>query len=262
MAQLKLDKTQEIIKTKEEMTLEMERKVAQIENDNFDQMNKKDLELKDLQERVYKANENLDKARVESANKLEQLREDERILREQTVDNMKGEFRKREMEWQRRLKNMDTRHKNEVEDLNKEMEDALHHQKDQFDIKVKSLNNDHEKELDSVMMQLNDSQKVLAEVTAEKAQQMFEHENEMKIQLTDLQRQLEDKFLLEKNEKIMFMNKDFEMKMDRKKMDHDQELARIKFQTSLEEQKVIRANNLNFELGKWRARIYSLYFKL
>ena len=64
MTQLKLDKAQEINKTKEEMTLEMERKVAQIENDNFDQMNKKDLELKDLQERVYKANENLDKARV------------------------------------------------------------------------------------------------------------------------------------------------------------------------------------------------------
>ena len=64
MAQVKVEKAQEINKTKEEMTLEMERKVAQIENDNFDQMNKKDLELKDLQERVYKANENLDKARV------------------------------------------------------------------------------------------------------------------------------------------------------------------------------------------------------
>ena len=183
------------------------------------------------------------------------MREEERIQREQTVDNMKGEFKKREMEWQRRLKNMDTRHKNEVEDLNKEMEDALHHQKDQYDIKVKSLSNDHEKELDSVMMQLNDSQKELAEVTAEKAQQMFEHENEMKIQLTDLQRQLEDKFLLEKNEKIMVMNKDFEMKMERKEAGHDQDLERVKFQTSLEEQKVIRANNLNFELGECRVQL-------
>ena len=47
----------------------------------------------------------------------------------------------------------------------------------------------------------------------------------------------------------MFLNKDFEMKLERKETEHDQQIARAKFQASMEEQKVIRANHLNFELG-------------
>ena len=43
---------------------------------------------------------------------------------------------------------------------------------------------------------------------------MFDHENEMKIHLADLQRHLEQRFSTEKDEKIMILNKDFEMKID------------------------------------------------
>ena len=71
----------------------------------------------------------------------------------------------------------------------------------------------------------------------------------MKIQLADLQRHLEQRFSTEKDEKIMILNKDFEMKIERKETDYKQQLSRIKFQNNMEEQKVIRANNLISELG-------------
>merc|ERR1711860_145127 len=85
----------------------------------------------------------------------------------------------------------------------------------------------------SLMMKLNDTQNELERITAEKDQQMFEHENEMKIQMADMQRFLEEKFMSEKNE-----------------TEYDQQIARAKFQASMEEQKVIRANHFNFELEK------------
>ena len=236
-------------KVKEKLIIEMEKKLAQKDTDHHNEMNDKAAELKELQDMVYKANENLDKARLDATNKLEEQKKDERILNEQTIDSISGDLKKREKEFQRTLKNMSYRHKEEVENLIAKMENDYKHQKDQNDIKIKSLNNDHDKKLDSFLKQLNDSQLKLKDITAEKDRQMFEFENEKKIQMADMQRLLEEKFIIEKNEKILFLNKDFDMKMDRKEKEHDQQLARVKFQTSMEKQKVIRANHMNSELG-------------
>ena len=249
VTQLKLEKCQEVNQVKEDLTLEMEKKLAQRDMDHHDEMKERAIELKELQDQLSKTNENLDQARLESANKLEQQREEERILRETTVDNMNKEFQKKEKEFKRRLNNMDIRHKEKVEDLNKDMENALKHQKDQYNIKAKSMSNDHDKELEIVKKQLDDANKKLEAVSAEKVQEMFDHENEMKIQLADLQRHLEQRFSTEKDEKIMMLNKDFEMKIERKETEQEQQLSRIKFQNNMEEQKVLRANNLISELG-------------
>lgn len=249
VAQLKLEKFQEVNKVKGDLTLEMEKKLAQRDIDHHDEIKERAIELKELQGQLCKLNEHLDQARLESANKLEQQREDERILREKTVDNMKAEFQKKEKEFKRRQKVMDTRHKQEVEDLNKDMEKALHHQKDQYNIKVKSMRNDFDKELETVKKQLDDSQKKLEAVSAEKDQQMFDHESDIRVKLADLQRHLEEQFSIEKDEKLLVQEKDFEMKMERKVTEHEQQLSRIKFQHAMEEQKVIRANNLNFKHG-------------
>ncbi len=249
VAQLKLEKCQEVNQVKEDLTLEMEKKLAQRDMDHHDEMKERAIELKELQDQLSKTNENLDQARLESANKLEQQREEERILRETTVDNMNKEFQKKEKEFKRRLNNMDIRHKEKVEDLNKDMENALKHQKDQYNIKAKSMSNDHDKELEIVKKQLDDANKKLEAVSAEKVQEMFDHENEMKIHLADLQRHLEQRFSTEKDEKIMMLNKDFEMKIERKETEQEQQLSRIKFQNNMEEQKVLRANNLISELG-------------
>ena len=143
---------------------------------------------------------------------------------------------------------MDTRHKQEVEDW-KDMEIALHHQKDQFNIKIKSMRNDYDKELETVKKQLADSQKKLEAVSNEQDQQMFDHESDLKVKLAELQRHLEEQFSNEKDEKLMILEKDFEMKIERKETEHQQQLSMIKFQHAMEEQKVIRANNLNFEHG-------------
>ena len=234
---------------KEDMILEMEKKLSQKDIDHQKEMNGKAVELKELQDMVYKANENLDKARVESSKKLEEQKEDEKGFSDQTIDSLSGELRKREKEFQRILKSMEYRHKEEVKNLERKRDNDVNYLKDQYDLKIKSLKIDHEKERKSLMKKLNDTQNELERITAEKDQQMFEHENEMKIQMADMQRFLEEKFMSEKNEKISFLNKDFEMKLERKETEHDQQIARAKFQASMEEQKVIRANHLNFELG-------------
>ena len=234
---------------KEDMILEMEKKLAQKDIDHHDEMNDKAIELKELQDMVYKANENLDRARVEAANKLEEQKEDEKGLNDQTIESLSGELKKREKEFQRKLKNIEQRYKEEVENLERKRDNDVSYLKDQYDLKIKSLKIDHEKELQSIIKKLNDTQNELERISAEKDQQIFEHENEMKIQMADMQRLLEEKFMSEKNEKISFLNKDFEMKLERKETEHDQHIARAKFQASMEEQKVIRANHLNFELG-------------
>ena len=105
-------------------------------------------------------------------------------------------------------------------------------------------------ELERFLKKLNETQIKLEDLSAEKERQMFEHENEMKIQMADMQRLLEDKFMSENNGKILFLNKDFEMRMERKEAEQDHKIARVKFQASMEKQKAIRANHLNFELGK------------
>ena len=250
VAQLKLDHVQEVNKVKEDMILEMEKKLTQKDIDHHDEMNDKAIELKELQDMVYKANENLDRARVEAANKLEEQKEDEKGLNDQTIESLSGELKKREKEFQRILKSMEYRHKEEVKNLERKRDSDVNYLQDQYDLKIKSLKIDHDKELEGFMKKLNDTQNELERISAEKDQQMFEHENEMSIQMADMQRLLEEKFMSEKNEKILFLNKDFEMKLERKETEHDQQIARAKFQASMEEQKVIRANHLNFELGK------------
>merc|ERR1711860_419126 len=115
VVQLKLDHTQEVKKVKEDMILEMERKLTQKDIDHHDEMNDKAIELKELQEMVYKANESLDRARVEATKKLEEQKEDEKGLNDQTIESLSGELKKREKEFQRKLKNMEYRHKEEVE---------------------------------------------------------------------------------------------------------------------------------------------------
>ena len=191
---------------KEKLIIEMEKKLAQKDTDHHDQMNEKATELKELQDMVCKANENLDEARLDATNKLEKHKEYERILNEQTIDSMRGELKKREKEFQRTLKNMSSRHKEEVENLIAKLENEIKHQKDQNDINIKSLNNDHDKKLDSFLKKLNDSQMKLKDISAEKHRQMFEFENETKIQMADMQRLLEEKFIIEKNEKILFLS--------------------------------------------------------
>jgi len=186
----------------------------------------------------------------EAAKKLEEQKEDEKGFSDQTIDSLSGELKKREKEFQRILKNMEYRHKEEVKNLERKRDNDVNYLQDQYDLKIKSLKIDHEKELQSIIKKLNDTQNELERITAEKDQQMFDHENEMKIQMADMQRFLEEKFMSEKNEKISFLNKDFEMKLERKETEHDQHIARAKFQASMEEQKVIRANHLNFELEK------------
>ena len=244
VAQLKLDHVQEVNKVKEDMILEMEKKLTQKDIDHHEEMNDKAIELKELQDMVYKANENLDRARVEAAaNKLEEQKEDKKGISDQTIESLSGELRKRE-------KDMEHRYKEEVENMERKRDIDVSYLKVQYDLKIKSLKIDHDKERKSLMKKLNDTQNELERITAEKDQQMFEHENEMKIQMADMQRFLEEKFMSEKNEKISFLNKDFEMKLERKETEHDQQIARAKFQASMEEQKVIRANHLNFELGK------------
>ena len=68
-------------------------------------------------------------------------------------------------------------------------------------------------------------------------------------QLTNLQRELEEKHSKEEKEKIFWLTKEFEMKLQRQENEHEKQIERQKFQTTNEEAKVIRANNLNFELG-------------
>ena len=251
VAQLKLDHVQEVNKVKEDMILEMEKKLTQKDIDHHEEMNDKAIELKELQDMVYKANENLDRARVEAANKLEEQKEDEKGISDQTIESLSGELKKTQKEFQRILKNMEYCHKEEVKNLERKRDNDVSYLQDQYDLKIKSLKIDHDKELEGFMKKLNDTQNELERISAEKDQQMFEHENEMKIQMADMQRFLEEKFMSEKNEKISFLNKDFEMKLERKETEHDQQIARAKFQASMEEQKVIRANHLNFELGKY-----------
>ena len=251
VAQLKLDHVQEVNKVKEDMILEMEKKLTQKDIDHHEEMNDKAIELKELQDMVYKANENLDRARVEAAaNKLEEQKEDKKGISDQTIESLSGELRKREKEFQRKLKDMEHRYKEEVENMERKRDIDVSYLKVQYDLKIKSLKIDHDKELEGFMKKLNDTQNEVERISAEKDQQMFEHENEMSIQMADMQRLLEEKFMSEKNEKISFLNKDFEMKLERKETEHDQQIARAKFQASMEEQKVIRANHLNFELGK------------
>ena len=78
VAQLKLEKCQEVNQVKEDLTLEMEKKLAQRDMDHHDEMKERAIELKELQDQLSTTNENLDQARLESANKLEQQREEER----------------------------------------------------------------------------------------------------------------------------------------------------------------------------------------
>ena len=231
---------------KQDMILEMEKKLTQKDINHYDEMNDKAIELKELQDMVYKADENLERANLEAANKLD----DEKGLIDQTINSMSEELKKREKEFQRKLKIMDCRHREELEKLHKKRDNDLNHLKDQYDLKIKSLKIDHDKELEGFLKKLDETQIKLEDVSAEKERQMFEHENEMKIQMADMQRLLEEKFISERNEKILFLNKDFEMRMERKEAEHDHKIARVKFQASMEKQKVIRANHLNFELGK------------
>merc|ERR1712137_1265424 len=136
VVQLKLDHTQEVKKVKEDMILEMEKKLAQKDIDHHDEMNDKAIELKELQDMVYKAHENLDRARVEAANKLEEQKEDEKGLNDQTIESLSGELKKREKEFQRILKSMEYRHKEEVQNLEKKRDNDVNYLKDQYDLKI------------------------------------------------------------------------------------------------------------------------------
>ena len=125
----------------------------------------------------------------------------------------------------------------------------LDNQKAEHETKIKSITNSHEKEVNGMKKQIKDTKKELETVCAEKAQQKFDNENEIKIQLTNLQRELEEKHSKEEKEKIYWLTKEFEMKLQRQENEHEKQIERQKFQTTNEEAKVTRANNLNFELG-------------
>jgi len=109
ISQMKLDHSQKMNKQKDDMVVEFKKRQAEMEMAQHDQMNEKNIELKELQQKVLTANESLDRARIENANKLEQQQEEERLLREKTIDNMNVEFKKREKEYERRLTNKDAR---------------------------------------------------------------------------------------------------------------------------------------------------------
>ena len=67
------------------MILEMEKKLTQKDINHYDEMNDKAIELKELQDMVYKADENLERANLEAANKLD----DEKGLIDQTINSIK-----------------------------------------------------------------------------------------------------------------------------------------------------------------------------
>ena len=70
---------------KQDMILEMEKKLTQKDINHYDEMNDKAIELKELQDMVYKADENLERANLEAANKLD----DEKGLIDQTINSIK-----------------------------------------------------------------------------------------------------------------------------------------------------------------------------
>ena len=68
--------------------------------------------------------------------------------------------------------------------------------------------------------------------------------------LADKKKQQEERLSAELKEKNDLMNKEFENHVKRLESDQEQQLTRVNQKKKIEEEKVIRANNMNTELGK------------
>ena len=249
MAQLRNEKSKELKKIENEMDEETKKELKQKMDNHNELMDNKEKELGDLQAEKEKANEDLDKAKKDGQDKVKQQADEERKLREETVDKLGEDLKKKEEDWKRRLANKDARKKEEEENLKATMSDDLQYQKDQHEISKKSILYEHEKEVGTLTKDLSDKKKDLDAILAEKSQQMFDNENEIISKLADQKKQMEEKFLAEVKEKNLILNKEFEMQVEKLEKDHEQQLARVNQKKTSEEQKVIRANNMNNELG-------------
>ena len=250
VAEEKRSLDQDIDKTKDEKKIEMEKKMAELEVDNHDKMNEKQLELKRAQEDLKTNERDVDMARTETEAKCEQQREDEKILREQTVNSMKEEFNMKDKDYQRRYTNKDMEHKAAIEELNKKKESDFVHLRDMNRTEIKELTNNYLKNSEDLTAQTSKTKKELEAAASEMEKEEFEHEHDLKIKMADQEREIEEAFLNEVKEKIIFWNNDVRMRKNFMAKTHDQLLAKVKFQIHEEEQKAKRAKDLNFELGK------------
>ena len=122
IAQEKVNLDKKIDKTKEEKRIFMEKELARVESENHDEMIKKKVELTQAQEEVKNIQHDADMAKVENERNLEQQREEEKLIREQTVNSMKEEFMMKDRDFQRQYTLKDAEHKATVEELNKKKE--------------------------------------------------------------------------------------------------------------------------------------------
>merc|ERR1712157_61524 len=110
-----------------------------------------------VQEDAKTATENLDKAKTDGEDRLQQQSEELSVLREETVDNLRAELKKKEEDWIRRLENKDARRKEEEENLKAIMAADDQDQKDKHGIAKKKLENEHEKEVEIITKELADT---------------------------------------------------------------------------------------------------------
>ena len=146
LAEQRSEKSKELTRIKKEMDEEMKKELEQKEEGHRDLMKEKEEEQEQLQEDAKTATENLEKAKTDGKDRLEQQAEEERVLREETVDNLRGELKKKEEDWIKRLENKDARRKEEEENLKAIMTADDQHQKDQHEIAKKNLEYEHETE--------------------------------------------------------------------------------------------------------------------
>ena len=95
-----------------------------------------------------------------------------------------------------------------------------------------------------------DTQKNLDAIFSEMSQQSYDNENEMITKLTNQKKEQEDRLFAELKKKNNLLNKEFEMEVMRLEGNYEQHLARINRKKNTEEEKIIRTNNMNTELGK------------
>ena len=250
IAQEKANLDKKIDKTKEEKKIFMEKKLAEVESDNHDEMIKKKVELTQAQEEVKNIQHDADMAKVENERNLEQQREEERLVREQTVNSMKEEFAMKDRDFQRQYTLKDAEHKAIIEELNKKKESDFVHLRDLNRTEIKQMTNDHQIKVEELTAQIKKTQKELEAATSEMAKQLFDHQHDLKIKLADQERETEQAYVIEANEKLVFWRNDVQMRKKLMDETHEQNLAKVKFQIKEEEQKAIRAKDLNFELGE------------
>ena len=232
IAKTKLDQTKEMEDMAEAMVDAHCKKTAKLALNQYDEMQKKDVEIKDLQESLSSLELNLDSGKTDNLNKLEKQQRENKEYYCDLIEAEKRSSLKAKREFEDTMKNNAVMFRKFMEDLEMEIKRKKKDKSERHALDVSDLMNKHELKKSDLESELADAKHKIRMLYEDNAQQKKDAGNEMKICMALLETELTKKFSAIKVAELQEAEENYSYCLDVMERENEQRVKKVEDDTA------------------------------